>query len=1327
MHKRNFLIFSLIIILCISFLIHIQCSDKSMNSQTPGNVGINLKLTTSALLQMVSQLHIVVTADDMDTIEVFIPLSEENGYVFSEAIEVPSGADRLFVVEVLDDNDVILYRGEDTSDVSQGVNITLTIHLEPQVSLMKLNPRYNHKQANSLLNLTFEVFNIDDLYEIYYKVYFRSHLFEFISATIDTSLDEATTSFFVDVVHPVTMEPSYLDIVLKGTNNIPIVDENGSGSLVNLVFRCQEITTPVESTYIHLDYTRMLENTGFPPLFKDTLLIDSCLVKIVLDTIINEDSIPSIPSLVSPENIAVDVELNPTLVWSASARAQLYSLVLATDVSFNDVFASPTYFNDTFYQPPQLLDNTTYYWQVKALNEFGFSDWSISRSFTTLDNTAPSTIADLQISDTSETSATLTWTAPGNNGNTGTASSYDMRFANDISTITSWDSATQVTSEPTPQIAGSAETMTVTGLELENWYYFGIKTTDDAGNISLISNIDSIFLSSGIPEIPILQLPENNAIDVAINPILEWNATERAQLYNLIVATDILFNDIYISPNNISGTSYQLDSLFNDTTYYWQVQAINDMGMSEWSEVWSFTTLDNTAPAKIIDLQISDTSETTATLIWTAPGDNGNSGIAARYDIRHAVSSNALITWDQAIRVTGEPTPQISGSNETMIISDLELENWYYFGIKTTDEAGNISPLSNIDSIYLSSNPTAIPAGFSIDYGTMGLDWKADWDTRTITFKWTLTGTGSPDGFKIYARDNKTNTVFAEVADIPYQEYSTLQTGTVTLPSQFDSHTEDGLHTPFSDGTIIEFNIRAYLDTIWLSNWGLEPVSISDETPPSFIIEQIYGDADNTWEEALRDVTISLDRQLEYCLTSGYPSFSFIENSGDESYTLPVSSVNWYWDIDGRKDDTAYIRVPPGKCGAGDLLVVTIRDNSNNAFTDTLNILSNITITGPTSSITTFEAPFKFISWTFAKPPGTNYTNTLDFFLSLDGGLTFTDTIRNFAYDTDSPRSYVLNDNWMSENARIGLQNQGSGTIWWSEIFRFNGIELVHPTIEEIQSHEVIYDRGNLDSTLIPMSWNSVGIDTFIIWYSVTDTKADWVVIDTVINSNSYDLYLPNLGYNYYCNIAVSDADSDNRPIDIFDYGINIRHDTLYTYIPEPGAVLIGGLNAYLEWSYSGGYLFEMILQYSIDGGKNWIYIDRIYNEGYYSWATPSNIPSSDFMIRIRDMHDRNTLLIYDNLRMSGFVLIYPNGGELFEVGTIQYFTTNIYDPLNYYTNFNAYLSINDWANSVLISNDLKSWIVPDLPSKNARIRIIDVEYLFYDETDGPFMIDVAP
>jgi hypothetical protein len=85
----------------------------------------------------------------------------------------------------------------------------------------------------------------------------------------------------------------------------------------------------------------------------------------------------------------------------------------------------------------------------------------------------------------------LHWTSPGDDGNSGRASIYDIRYSLDSITEENWASAIQVANEPVPRSAGLSETFIVTGLELDSQYYFAIKSADDAYNWSEISNIAS--------------------------------------------------------------------------------------------------------------------------------------------------------------------------------------------------------------------------------------------------------------------------------------------------------------------------------------------------------------------------------------------------------------------------------------------------------------------------------------------------------------------------------------------------------------------------------------------------------------------------------------------------------------------------------------------------------------------------------------------------------------------------------------------------------------------------------------------------------------------
>ncbi len=106
-----------------------------------------------------------------------------------------------------------------------------------------------------------------------------------------------------------------------------------------------------------------------------------------------------------------------------------------------------------------------------------------------LDLTPPAAITNLNITNVSFNSLSLSWTAPADAGPAGKANLYDLRYSTSVITNTNWSSATPVSGLPIPGNPGKAETFTVSGLNPGTKYYFAIKSIDTAGNISNLSNI----------------------------------------------------------------------------------------------------------------------------------------------------------------------------------------------------------------------------------------------------------------------------------------------------------------------------------------------------------------------------------------------------------------------------------------------------------------------------------------------------------------------------------------------------------------------------------------------------------------------------------------------------------------------------------------------------------------------------------------------------------------------------------------------------------------------------------------------------------------------
>lgn len=110
----------------------------------------------------------------------------------------------------------------------------------------------------------------------------------------------------------------------------------------------------------------------------------------------------------------------------------------------------------------------------------------------------PPTVSEQSVPSTA-TAVTLTWTAPGDDGNVGQASSYDLRYSGTPITVDNFAQALSAGSLPPPQPAGATETTTVNNLQPSTTYFFALKATDDAGNVSVMSNVASK-TTSALPE-----------------------------------------------------------------------------------------------------------------------------------------------------------------------------------------------------------------------------------------------------------------------------------------------------------------------------------------------------------------------------------------------------------------------------------------------------------------------------------------------------------------------------------------------------------------------------------------------------------------------------------------------------------------------------------------------------------------------------------------------------------------------------------------------------------------------------------------------------------
>jgi peptidoglycan hydrolase-like protein with peptidoglycan-binding domain len=145
-----------------------------------------------------------------------------------------------------------------------------------------------------------------------------------------------------------------------------------------------------------------------------------------------------------------------------------------------------------------------------------------------------------------------------------------------------------------------------------------------------------------------------------------------------------------------------LSNLSAGATYHYRITATDTSSNQSQSLDQTFTTspfADTVAPSAITNLSASNITETSVDLVtWSAPGDDGNTGVASSYDIRYSTLNISDAIWGSTIQVTGEPNPLVAGTLQSYTLVGLTPNTSYSTAMKTSDEVPNESDLSNVIS-----------------------------------------------------------------------------------------------------------------------------------------------------------------------------------------------------------------------------------------------------------------------------------------------------------------------------------------------------------------------------------------------------------------------------------------------------------------------------------------------------------------------------------------------------------------------------------------------------------------------------------------------------
>ncbi|MCX5793229.1 MAG: hypothetical protein NTY45_13585, partial [Elusimicrobia bacterium] len=188
----------------------------------------------------------------------------------------------------------------------------------------------------------------------------------------------------------------------------------------------------------------------------------------------------------------------------------------------------------------------------------------------------PAAVADLAAAAASTGAVTLNWTAPGDDGTSGTLNNSTFTIQYSTFAGAAWSTAAaQINISTTGVNPGAGQHYTLTGLSVNIGYYFRLWTKDGSASYSALSNAAAAATLAAAPLTAAFgEVAHSSAAltwDGGLNPA--WTVYQ----YEVSVST---YTGVVASSGTGPGTTGWVTGLAEGTTYYGRVKAVNQDGVA---------------------------------------------------------------------------------------------------------------------------------------------------------------------------------------------------------------------------------------------------------------------------------------------------------------------------------------------------------------------------------------------------------------------------------------------------------------------------------------------------------------------------------------------------------------------------------------------------------------------------------------------------------------------------------------------------------------------------------------------------------------------------
>ncbi len=379
--------------------------------------------------------------------------------------------------------------------------------------------------------------------------------------------------------------------------------------------------------------------------------------------------------------------------WQAIEGSNLYYFEADTTTNFNStqLFQATVTGNNTHYAEG-LLFGTNYFWRVKAVGLNGESEWTAPEPFYTLDLVG--LVSPSPDSLNVDSAILLDWKH--HRG----AINYQLQVDSSNTFATSFLIEEEFLYQGASDGLSDTEYL-LQNLDSNRFYFWRVRILNEPDT----SLWESRWFSTGneplvLPETPMPLMPLNQENDVDNHPLLVWTNAGGAVEYHLQISD---------SPMSLESAPIQTSSM-NEVgvnnlnyleTYYWRVRSSDGNLVSNWSEVFSFTTGQQVLGVPILlspDSGVTDQEVALLYLDWTDVPD------AEIYEIELATDANFLfnliqdVVWNSeyyAVNLLpGETYFWRVKASHSVLIPGAWAESWSFATLQILETPALVSPIN---------------------------------------------------------------------------------------------------------------------------------------------------------------------------------------------------------------------------------------------------------------------------------------------------------------------------------------------------------------------------------------------------------------------------------------------------------------------------------------------------------------------------------------------------------------------------------------------------------------------------------------------------------